>query len=199
MKERNNKKILLGLLLISGGLLIPWIKIQKEMKEEESKEKRIAYYKEVTGALKKEENVVIQSNGDNYIAVLEIPDLEIKNGLVNKYSKYNDVKYNVMILDGSSMPDVKNSNLILAGHNGTSKVSYFNNLDKIKDNTLIYIYYNGIKYTYRYDNSYEVFKTGSAVIKRNRDVNTLTLITCKNNDDIKQVVYIAYLINKEVY
>ena len=36
-------------------------------------------------------------------------------------------------------------------------------------------------------------------IKRDRSVNTITLITCKKNDLDKQVVYIGYLINKETY
>lgn len=197
--QRKNKLFLFGISLIIISILIPILKIYNDNKVLKEKEYKIAYYKEITktdSTFKNDNNLSI---GDNYIAILEIPDLNIKNGLVNKYSKYNDVKYNVAILNGSNMPDIPKSNLILASHNGTSSVSYFNNLKNISDNSLIYLYYNGIKYIYKYHNSYDIDKNGKANIKRDISVNTLTLITCKEKDDTKQVVYISYLIDKESY
>lgn len=196
---KRNKLYLLGITLVTISIMIPITKKQIDNKEELSREEGIAYYKNTTSIDNKKEEDTVNRLSDNYIAILEIPDLNIKNGLVNKYSKYNDVKYNVKILDNSNMPDINNSNLILASHNGTSKVSYFKNLVNINPDTLIYIYYNGYKYIYKYHNSYEIDKTGRANIKRDKSVNTITLITCKEGDDTKQVVYIGYLINKETY
>ena len=92
-----------------------------------------------------------------------------------------------------------NSNLILASHNGNSNVSYFKDLSKLTKGSLIYIYYQGTKYIYKLNNSYEIKKNGEANIIRDRTVNTLTLITCKDNSDTEQVIYIAYLISKETY
>lgn len=135
----------------------------------------------------------------DYIAVLEIPTINLKRGLVAYDSKYNSVKYNIKILDKSDMPDVKNGNLILAAHNGTSSVSFFNNLSAIKNGDAINVYYDGYKYIYKYNNSYEVDKNGKVQIVRDKTNNAITLITCKDNSDTKQVVYVGYLIEKTEY
>ena len=135
----------------------------------------------------------------NYIAVLEIPSIKLKRGLVDYKSKYNNVKYNIQIIEHSQMPDIENSNLILAGHNGTSNVSFFNDLDKLKEDSLVYVYYNNIKYIYKINNNYEVKKDGKAEIIRNRNKTTITLITCKKDSKDKQLVYIGYLVDKVEY
>ena len=59
---------------------------------------------------------------DAYIGYLEVPDVKIKRGFVSPKSKYNTVGYNVTIIKGSEMPDVKNGNFILAAHRGNSSV-----------------------------------------------------------------------------
>lgn len=133
----------------------------------------------------------------NYIAILEIPSINLKRGLVNKYSKYNDVKYNVQIIDGSNMPDVINSNLVLAAHSGNSRVAYFKDLINLKNGDEVFIYYNGTKYIYKINNHYEVIKTGYIDLERDKTINAITLITCK--DDDYQIVYLGYLISKELY
>lgn len=135
----------------------------------------------------------------DYIAVLEIPSIGLKRGLVEYGSKYNDVKYNIQIIEKSKMPDIENGNLILAGHNGNSYVSFFRNLYKIKDNDLINVYYNGYKYIYKFSNSYEDAKTGTINIVRDNNKNTITLITCKKNSNDKQLVFIGYLVDKVSY
>ena len=154
------------------------------------------------------EEVVIKDEEDkktsssptyNYIAVLEIPSIKLKRGLVDYKSKYNNVKYNIQIIEHSQMPDIENSNLILAGHNGTSNVSFFNDLDKLKEDSLVYVYYNNIKYIYKINNNYEVKKDGKVEIIRNRNKTTITLITCKKDSKDKQLVYIGYLVEKVEY
>lgn len=135
----------------------------------------------------------------NYIAVLEIPSIKLKRGLVDYKSKYNNVKYNIQIIEHSQMPDIENSNLILAGHNGTSNVSFFNDLDKLKEDSLVYVYYNNIKYIYKINNNYEVKKDGKVEIIRNRNKTTITLITCKKDSEDKQLVYVGYLVDKVEY
>ena len=61
------------------------------------------------------------------------------------------------------------------------------------------IYYQGVKYIYKVDEIYDVFKDGSIEIKRNQNKNTLTLITCRKNTKDKQFVIILYLMVKENY
>lgn len=129
----------------------------------------------------------------NYIAILEIPIINLKRGIVSFNSYYNNVNYNIQIINGSSMPNDKKGNLILAGHNGNDSISYFNKLDNLEINDDIYVYYNKNKYIYKLSNIYDVSKNGTAIIKRDKDKNTITLITCKRRTTDTQTIYIAYL------
>ena len=151
---------------------------------------------EVKEEVKEEESKTSSSLSYNYIAVLEIPSINLKRGIVDYNSKYNNVRYNIQIIEHSQMPDVENSNLILAGHNGTSGVSFFRNLYKLKEDSLIYVYYDGYKYIYKLNNSYDTDKDGKIEVVRNRYKNAITLITCKKGTKDKQTVFIGYLVDK---
>lgn len=132
---------------------------------------------------------------DAYIGYLEVPDVNIKRGFVSPDSKYNSVGYNVMVIDGSKMPDEKNGNLILAAHRGNSSVSFFDKLYKLKRRAKATITYEGKTYTYELTNTYEESKDGSLTIKRNANVNTLTLITCTRNNKKTQTIFIFELVS----
>lgn len=127
---------------------------------------------------------------DKYIALLEIPKINLKRGL--SYYK-NSINYNIEIVDGSSFPDRDGSNLILASHSGNSKVSFFKNLYKLVLGDKVYIYYNDFKYEFVIDDIYDVKKDGTVEIERYKDKKTITLITCKNGSDDLQEVYVGYL------
>ena len=134
-------------------------------------------------------------DGDGYIGYLSVPDVNIKRGFTSFDSPYNQLKYNILLVTGSSMPDVKNGNLILAGHNGHSRYSFFNDLYKLEMGAHAYVTYNGKLYDYALKNRYDVPKVGTISIQRNPDVNTLTLITCHQTENDKQVVFIFELQN----
>lgn len=129
----------------------------------------------------------------NYIAVIEIPKIGLEKGLASKGSYWNNVNRNIEILSESDMPDVENGNVILAGHSGNSSVSYFRKLNKLQNDDIVSIVYNGKEYKYKMVNSYEIEKNGYAHIVRNAEKSTLTLITCKHNTD-KQIVVICELV-----
>lgn len=135
----------------------------------------------------------------NYIAVLEIPSINLKRGLVDPSSKYNNVNYNIQIINKSTMPDVVNGNLVLASHNGASYISFFKNLYKLNINDKIYIYYGGYKYEYLLSKIYDTQKDGNIEVYRDNSKTTITLITCKKNTKDTQVVYVGYLESKELY
>lgn len=210
MKRRKENKIILliGIFLIIFSIFLISLDIYKSTKkeveevkmvddffiEEEHSEENIPQEQQ-----KEEDNKKSSSPSYNYIAILEIPSIDLKRGLVDYNSRYNNVKYNIQIIEHSQMPNVENSNLILAGHNGTSGVSFFRNLYKLKEDSLIYIYYDGIKYTYKLNNSYDTSKDGKVEIVRNRYKNTITLITCKRGTKDKQTVFIGYLVDKVDY
>lgn len=143
------------------------------------------------------ENKKVDETNYDYIAVLEIPKINLKRGLSqDKY--YNNVNRNVEILKGSTMPNISKGNFILAGHSGSGRVAYFRNLNKLTIGDISYIYYGGIKYTYKVNNIYDIEKTGTATITRDLNKTTLTMITCRHNTN-KQIVIISELINKESY
>lgn len=143
------------------------------------------------------ENKKVDETNYDYIAVLEIPKINLKRGLSqDKY--YNNVNRNVEILKGSTMPNISKGNFILAGHSGSGRVAYFRNLNKLIIGDISYIYYGGIKYTYKVNNIYDIEKTGTATITRDLNKTTLTMITCRHNTN-KQIVIISELINQESY
>ncbi len=129
-----------------------------------------------------------------YVGVLEIPKINLKRGFMELGSSYNKVDLNVMVLNGSDMPDVSGGNLILAAHSGNSDVSYFKRLDKLKNGDVINVYYGDVMYEYRVGDIYEEEKNGVIHIRRDDERSMVTLTTCSNTDDNKQLVVIGYLI-----
>ena len=132
---------------------------------------------------------------DDYIGYLTIPKINLNKGFVDKRSSENDVEKNIMVIEGSTYPDVERGNFILAGHSGTGWKAFFNELYRLNVGDETYVTYKGKKYTYKITNIYKQSKTGKIAIYRNYDKTTLTLVTCTNYDDTTQTVYIAELEN----
>lgn len=134
-----------------------------------------------------------------YLAFLEIPKINLNQGILPKTSYYNNVNYHVQILDISDLPDVINGNMVLAAHSGSSNIAYFKNLYKLTKDDKAYIIYNNKKYSYQVVNIYNQVKKGSLNIYRDLTKTTLTLITCTKNDKNSQTVYILELTGVETY
>lgn len=205
--KRNNIFIVVGTLLIffaTSYLIFNYysnerLKQQDNDKVEEFFEVEEEEIEEVVEEVVEEPKEEKQQINYDYIAVLEIPKINLKRGLVSTDSKYNNVNYNIKIVDGSLMPYVRNGNLILAGHNGSAYISFFKNLCKLDINDSVYVYFDGIKYEYKIADIYDVDKTGTVNISRDKNRTTITLITCKKYSKDKQTVFIGYLSNKEAY
>ena len=134
---------------------------------------------------------------ENYIAYIEIPKINLKQGLFDLNDSNNNVDKSIQTIYPSDWPDKENSNLILASHSGNSQISYFKNLYQLTKNDTVNIYYKNIKYIYNIENIYTTPKNGQIPIYRNTNKTTITLITCTKNNNELQTVYIGYLINKE--
>ncbi len=211
--RRKNKKwiyiftsitlIILGLIIIGGKHFYSYLnKIENEKKIEEYFETPVVKPVEVIETKDnvkeeiKEDTSTTVINNESYIAVLEIPKINLKRGIYAKNSKLNNVDKNIYLLKESNMPDEEKGNFILAAHSGSAYVSYFRNLPKLSINDIAYVYYNGGRYGYKLVNNYEIIKNGKANIIRNGEKNTMTLITCKHNTD-KQLIYIFELMEDE--
>lgn len=130
---------------------------------------------------------------NDYIGYLNIPKINLTKGFLDKRSTENDVEKNILVVEGSTYPDVEKGNLILAGHSGTGWKAFFNDLYKLDKGDIAYVTYKNKKYTYKIVNIYKHPKTGTIAIYRNYDKTTLTLVTCTNNDSTTQTIYIAEL------
>jgi len=131
---------------------------------------------------------------NDYIGMLEISKINLNRGFVNPSSKYNDIKYNVTIINGSTFPDVDKGNFILAAHSGSGPLAIFKNLYKLKVGDKAVVTYNNKKYTYKIVKIYYQKKQGYITIYRDVNKTTLTLVTCTKNNSKSQTVYIAELI-----
>lgn len=134
----------------------------------------------------------IPINNIRYIGILKINKIGLERGLVDKTSSYNHVNQNIQILKESDMPNIDKGNLILAAHSGNGRVAFFRDLHKLELNDVVNVYYEGINYVYEIVNIYEIEKTGEAHIIRNASKTTLTLITCKDNEE-KQIIIVCEL------
>ena len=160
----------------------------------EKEEKVIEDVPIVEEVSKKEDNNSYVIDYSKYLGVLEIPRIGLKRGFYNTDSKYNNIQYNVTMIGGSTLPDVQNGNLILMAHSGDAYISYFAYLWMLGGGDHAYVTYNGRKYDYQVVNIYNVQKNGVAVIRRNKERTTLTLITCTKDNDSSQTIYILELV-----
>lgn len=205
--------LVIGSLLVFIGIIsLSWNYILK-MRDEVFSDMRIAMMDDIFVENHEEdeiedvpvvENVEVNSNSSEnkeyvvdyskYLGVLEIPKIRLKRGFYNIDSKYNNIKYNVTMVEGSTLPDVEFGNLILMAHSGDAYISYFAYLYKLEVGDRAYVTYAGRKYEYQIVNIYEVEKNGAVVIKRNYDKSSLTMITCTKDNDTTQTVYISELV-----
>ena len=199
-RKRKNKSwlyIIGSLIFLCGAGLIfyDYYSEQKiNMQEQEAIEE---FYEEerITDSIEEPQKIeeVEEQTKVNYIAILKIPKIKLERGLVEPSSYLNNVKYNLQWIDGSSMPDQVNGNVIIAGHSGSARVSYFKKLDQLVIGDSVSIDYKNKTYNYKVVDIYDIEKTGTAEIIKNKNTTTLTLITCRHNTN-KQIVIICEMV-----
>lgn len=145
----------------------------------------------------KEEKQEVSSN-INYTAILEIPKIGLKKGVVDNTRNFNSINYAISVDNSSNYPNEK-GNFILYAHSGNSYIAYFRNLNKVNINDDVYVYYNGVKYHYVIYDKYDIEKTGKAKVISSKDNNYITLITCNQERKGYQVVLIGKLQDNKLY
>jgi len=188
--------IIVGIVMVGGKYLYTYLLDKKEdIKIEEFYEVQEKIDDEIiaTETPTEEKQEETKQDNTNYIAVIKIPKIGLEKGLCEKDSYCNNVNRNIQILKESTYPDIANGNFILAGHSGTGRISYFKNLYKLSQDDEVSIFYQGKEYKYKVVNMYDIEKTGTANIIRNKEKTTLTLITCRHNTN-KQIVVICELV-----
>lgn len=194
--RKKNKYRLIGILFVVIGIIVGIIPIFLKSKEQKEMNAQIDSFLESPSSPSRTSDVVLSppiEEEETFLMVLEIPKVNLRRGIYSKDSKWNSIEYNVTILEESNFPDEEYGNVILAAHNGPADIAYFNQLHQLEVGDMAYVYYNGIKYGYEVSDIYDVAKDGTVEISRNKNLNTLTLITCKKNTSDRQLVIILYL------
>ncbi len=139
-------------------------------------------------------SIAKQTTPTEYYAILEIPKINLKQGLMAPDSPENDVDKHIYIVKESIFPVNNNlSHIILAAHSGYDCVAYFKNLNHLQSGDLVYLYYANHQYTYTVNSTYEIEKNGY-LSYQTQNISDVYLITCKKNTN-KQLVLIANLTN----
>lgn len=146
-----------------------------------------------------EKEISYKEKKDTFDAVLVIPKINLKKGIYKINDKRNNIEENIMLHYSSTYPDTTNSNFILIAHSGSGNKAYFKDLNKLDTDSLIEIFFKHTKYIYKIDKYYKIEKNGKALIDRDKNKKTITLITCDSKDKTKQLVYIGYLIDEIKY
>ena len=207
-KTKRNKKsifiIILGIIFIIVGLSVFINRCYYQEKKNTNEQEEIDDFLNQSINEDIETNEVIEEDNNstktatNYVAVLEIPTINLRRGLYEKNDPNNNVNRNIYMLKDTVLPDESDvSHILLASHSGNSYISYFKNLYKLDENDEVYFYYKNTKYVYSIYKIYEVDKTGNVELKRTNN-SDITLITCKGNLN-KQIVVIGTLKSKEAY
>lgn len=195
------------ILLIIGIAIIGFYTIYIKSLENKENDNIEDYIKETSIIEEQEEQEIIEpiveekikkKNTINYTAILEIPVISLKSGIVNSTKNFYSINYAISADRSSNYPN-EYGNFILYAHSGNSSIAYFKHLSNMNIDDSVYVYFNGIKYHYVIFDKYDIEKTGKAVFKRPINDNYITLITCNQNRKGYQIVLTGKLINTESY
>ncbi|MDD2505536.1 MAG: sortase [Bacilli bacterium] len=219
--SKQKLKVTLGVLIFFAGIMITSSTYYKQKKFEVFDEMNELYYEQLVeleneplelmedSEIYEEDNVLEEEQSSvvpqevpkapkpsidyskYYVGYLSIPKINLKKGFTEINNKYNNVNQNIEVIKPSKYPDIDKGNFIIAGHSGSSSVSFFKDLYKLKIEDEIFLTYNGVEYKYKIKNIYTDIKDGDVVIRRNKNITTLTLITCTKGDKNTQTIYIC--------
>lgn len=166
----------MGVVVILLGVFFPIYSLSK---------KKIDEYKYLEVVEEKIEN-------NDYFAILEIDQINLKRELFPIDTKENNVNENVLVHNMSTFPDSDTSNIILAAHSGNGKNAFFKDLYFLELNDLISIYYQGTKWIYEVVDIEYQNKTGVLYLKEDF-LHMITLITCTKGSSNTQTIYYGRL------
>lgn len=121
---------------------------------------------------------------DNGVSIftISVPDLNIDNALVRVGGE--DLSESLVLFRGTALPGQK-GNAVIFGHSilpqyydPKNYLSIFSTLPTMEKGGLIYANYDGIVYTYKVKDMFEVKPTDVAILDQNVQGHYITLVTC---------------------
>lgn len=203
--KKNQKTIGKILILLSLATLLSY-KIYNYYYEKKDVDVINSYIEE-TSRIIEEENIALPLEETKnefkkvdikYTAVLEIPSINLKRGVVDSTKNFNSINYAISVDKHSNYPN-KVGNFILYAHSGNSNISYFKKLIDVEINDNVFIYYEGIKYNYKIFSKYNIEKNGKANVLSSNENKYITLITCNQKRKGYQVVLVGELVEQHNY
>ncbi|MBR3362885.1 MAG: sortase [Bacilli bacterium] len=198
----NRTVVTIAFLIIIGGFILVSYDYFAGKKDKAYEKVSISLYQEQDGVVidntpqeiaTADISISEETKNGNYLGVLKIDKIGLEQGFYDKDNENNNVGKNVTLLGPSNYPDEKNGNTILVAHSGSSYLGYFKHLWKLSKGDLATLYYKNKTYVYKIVNIYNDTKDGDVTIYRNKNKNTLTMITCTKDSDTEQTIYIAEL------
>lgn len=203
--KKNLKTIGKLLILLSLATLLSY-KIYNYYYEKKDADVINSYIEE-TSRIIEEENIVVpleETKNETkkvdikYTAVLEIPSINLKRGVVDSTKNFNSINYAISVDKHSNYPN-KAGNFILYAHSGNSNISYFKKLIDVEINDNVFVYYEGKKYNYKIFNKYNIEKNGTVNVLSSNENKYITLITCNQKRKGYQVVLVGKLVEQNNY
>ena len=197
---KNKVIVILSIILITSCVFIKINDIYNKHKEENKEQKMInelindssnSTNNTTTNNIKE---TTTKDKKYNYVAVLEIPKIDLRKGLVMATSNFNSINYAVSIDKNSKFPN-EIGNFILYAHSGNSRISYFDRIKELNKSDEVKVFYNGIWYKYNVVKKYEIDKTGKMSIYNDYKNSYITLVTCSQKDKTKQVVVLGKMVD----
>ena len=197
----------LGIYLVTIGIAILGFYLIYNKSIDARNNEDMNKYIEETSVINEQPEEIVEDQSENttkenynitYTAILEIPKINLKRGVVDSTKNFKSINYAISV-DNSSQYPIENGNFILYSHSGNSNIAFFNRLNNLELNDDIYVYYNGIKYHYSVRNKYDIEKTGKAKVISRKDDKYITLITCNQNKKGFQIVIEGKLIDEVNY
>ena len=125
----------------------------------------------------KNENNIKETQEENQIWQIEIPNIELKADIKNGTDKETLNNYVGHFIE----TPLEYGNIALAAHNRGYNVNYFSKLKELKEGDEIIYKYNETQRTYEVTKN-KIIKDTNVEILENTEENMLTLITCVENE-----------------
>ena len=120
----------------------------------------------------------------NYNEVIIIPKINLKQSILKADDDFSNLNNNLVYYKQINIAD----KIIIFGHSGVGYGTYFNRLDELNLNDILYLYKDNIKYTYQVIKIYKIKETKVDILNEEKNSKKMLLITCDKNNNKKRLV-----------
>lgn len=140
-------------------------------------------------------NFSIQNKNNEYIyetksvsyanlIMLKIPKINLLTKVIKANENFSNLNSSLVYYREFN----PNNKIIIFGHSGMGKGTYFNRLDELSLDDEVYLQYNKKIYKYSITRTYNILKKDTYILKKEDDSKKLLLVTCIKNNKNKRLV-----------